>query len=150
MPSIAHARCPADPGSSSSSITHLERSSFLKRRGVYRTQSLEARAAAIEELVSRGTLDQSASLTPSDMTSRMRDATSETAIETALAALKQTMLTAWRAEARLVSADGRAQAEGHKNAGRAVEESTILDRCRAEIEIANADDRRSETPPTTY
>jgi|GEM_PF-1206929 len=58
-----------------------------------RTQSLEARAAAIEELVSRGTLDQSASLTPSDMTSRMRDATSETAIETALAALKQTMLT---------------------------------------------------------
>jgi len=74
-------------------VLPLERSSFLKRRGVYRTQSLEARAAAIEELVSRGTLDQSASLTPSDMTSRMRDATSETAIETALAAHKQTMLT---------------------------------------------------------
>lgn len=58
-----------------------------------RTQSLEARAAAIEELVTRGTPDRSTSGRTADLASRMHEATSDTAIASALAALKQTMLT---------------------------------------------------------
>lgn len=58
-----------------------------------RTQSREAHATAIQELVARRSLDQTASGGSDDMASRIRDATNDTAIESALADLKQTMLT---------------------------------------------------------
>jgi phage shock protein A len=58
-----------------------------------RTQDLQARAAAIEELVERGTFDQPGPAAADDVARRIREAVSPDAIEAQLTSLKQKMLS---------------------------------------------------------